>query len=133
MEMTRERLEQYRSNLREIKYLTVKLKNLWKDDGLIGNDIIFDYRTGYPKPQPVVGHDCEIEVKRRERYENLRAKLQAENDNIEEFVFGIPDGNVRQIFQLYFLEGHSQDEVARELHMDQATISRKISNFFHLA
>ena len=129
MDMTKERLEQYRSNLREIKYLTVKLENLWKDDGLIGNDIIFDYRTGYPKPQPVVGHDYELEAKRRERYENLRAKLQAENDNIEEFVFGIPDGRTRRIFQLYFLEGLSQEKVARKVHMDRSGVGKKINGY----
>ena len=129
MDMTRERLEQYRSNLLEIGELTYKLEHLGEGDSLIGNDTVFDYRTGYPKPQSVVGYDYELEAKRRERYENLRAKLQAENDNIEEFVFGIPDGRTRRIFQLYFLEGLSQEKVARKVHFSKGAVSKKISNF----
>ena len=129
MDMTRERLEQYRSNLLEIGELTYKLEHLREGDSLIGNDTVFDYRTGYPKPQSVVGYDYELEAKRRERYENLRAKLQAENDNIEEFVFGIPDGRTRRIFQLYFLEGLSQEKVARKVHMDRSGVGKKINGY----
>ena len=55
MEMTRERLEQYRSNVQEIRELTYKLDHLGEGDSLIGNDVIFDYKKGYPRPQSVVG------------------------------------------------------------------------------
>lgn len=129
MEMTREQLEQYRSNMEEIKELTYKLEHLGEGDSLIGNDVVFDYRTGYPKPQSVVGYDYELEARRRERLENLRAKIQAECDNVEDFVFGIPDGKTRRIFQLYFLEGLSQEKVARKMNMDRSRISRKISEY----
>lgn len=129
MEMTREQLEQYRSNMEEIKELTYKLEHLGDGDALIGNDVVFDYRTGYPKPQSVVGYDYELEARRRERLENLRAKIQAECDNVEDFVFGIPDGKTRRIFQLYFLEGLSQEKVARKMNMDRSRISRKISEY----
>lgn len=127
--MTREQLEQYRSNMEEIKELTYKLEHLGEGDGLIGNDVVFDYRTGYPKPQSVVGYDYELEARRRERLENLRAKIQAECDNVEDFVYGIPDGKTRRIFQLYFLEGLSQEKVARKMNMDRSRISRKISEY----
>lgn len=129
MEMTREQLEQYRSNMEEIKELTYKLEHLGDGDALIGNDVVFDYRTGYPKPQSVVGYDYELEARRRERLENLRAKIQAECDNVEDFVYGIPDGKTRRIFQLYFLEGLSQEKVARKMNMDRSRISRKISEY----
>lgn len=129
MEMTREQLEQYRSNMEEIKELTYKLEHLGEGDALIGNDVVFDYRTGYPKPQSVVGYDYELEARRRERLENLRAKIQAECDNVEDFVYGIPDGKTRRIFQLYFLEGLSQEKVARKMNMDRSRISRKISEY----
>ena len=129
MEMTRERLEQYRSNLQEIRELTYKLDHLGEGDSLIGNDVIMDYKKGYPRPQSVVGYDYDLEARRRERYENLRGRLQAENDNIEEFVFGIPDGRVRRIFQLYFLEGKSMEQVARKVHFDKSNVCRKINDY----
>ena len=55
--MTRERLKAYRSNRDEIKELKYKLDHLGEGDSLIGNDVIFDYRKGYPMPQAVVGYE----------------------------------------------------------------------------
>lgn len=124
--MTREQLEQYRSNKREIRKLKEALDNLAEDESLIGNSVILNYTKGYPKPESVIGHDKELEIKKRSRIENLRAKIQAENDNIEEYIFSISDGETRMIFYLYFIEGISQEKVAREVGMDQATVSRKI-------
>ena len=103
--MTRERLEAYRSNKEEIKELKYKLDHLGEGDSLIGNDVIFDYRKGYPRAQAVVGYDYELEWKRRERYEKQIAKLKVEQDSIEEWVFGIRDSRTRRIFQLRYLDG----------------------------
>lgn len=127
--MTRERLEAYKSNAEEIKELRHKLAHLGEGDSLIGNDVIFNYQTGFPMPQAVVGYDYELEWKRRTRYQNQIAKLEAEQDNIEEWVFGIRDSRVRRIFQLCYLEGLTQEKAGRKLHMDQSRISRKIDQF----
>lgn len=128
-EMTRDRLEAYRSNRDEIKELKYKLNHLGEGDSLIGNDVIFNYQTGSPIPQAVVGYDYELEWKRRTRYENQIAKLELEQDQIEEWIFAIRDSQVRRIFQMYFLEGMTQEKVARNMHMDQSRISRKIDQF----
>lgn len=128
-EMTRERLKAYKSNAEEIKELRHKLAHLGEGDSLIGNDVIFNYQTGFPMPQAVVGYDYELERKRRTRYQNQIAKLEAEQDNIEEWVFGIRDSRVRRIFQLCYLEGLTQEKAGRKLHMDQSRISRKIDQF----
>ncbi len=128
-DMTRERLEAYRSNRDEIKELKYKLDHLGEGDSLIGSDVILDYRKGYPMPQAVVGYDYELEWKRRKRYENQIAKLQVEQDRIEEWVFGIRDSRARRIFQLCYLEGLTQEKAGRKLHMDQSGISRKIDQF----
>lgn len=133
MVMTRERLEQYRSNVQEIRELTDKIQKLGKDDSMIGNSVILDCRTGYPKPKSIVGYDYDLEQRRRERYENMRSKLQAECDMIEEFVFSIQDSMTRRIFQLYYLDGKSMDKVARKVHVDKSSVSRKIDNFFKVA
>lgn len=128
-DMTRERLEAYRSNRDEIKELKYKLEHLGEGDSLIGNDVIFDYRKGYPMPQAVVGYDYNLEEKRRIRYNNQIGKLEAEQDNIEEWVFGIRDSRMRRIFQLRYLEGNTVEKVARKVHLDKSNVSRKIENF----
>lgn len=127
--MTRERLEAYLSNRDEIKELKYKLDHLGEGDSLIGNDVIFDYRKGYPMPQAVVGYDYNLEEKRRIRYNNQIGKLEAEQDNIEEWVFGIRDSRMRRIFQLRYLEGNTVEKVARKVHLDKSNVSRKIENF----
>lgn len=127
--MTREQLEAYKSNAEEIKELRHKLAHLGEGDSLIGNDVIFNYQTGFPMPQAVVGYDYELEWKRRTRYQNQIAKLEAEQDNIEEWVFGIRDSQIRRLFQLRYLEGSTVEKVARKVHLDKSNVSRKIENF----
>lgn len=127
--MTRERLEAYRSNREEIKELKYKLDHMGEGDSLIGNDVIFDYKKGYPRAQAIVGYDYELGAKRRKRYKTQLAKLEAEQDGIEEWIFGIRDSRTRRIFQMYFLEGLTQEKVGRKMNMDRSVVSRKIEGF----
>ena len=69
MEITKELLQGYRSKKDEILELDYILKNRWRDEGLIGNDVIFDYSKGYPMPQGVVGFD-------KEKYDRLQCRDQ---------------------------------------------------------
>lgn len=129
MEMTRQRLEQYRSNVQEIKYLEHKIQDLWRDSELYGHDTIMDYRSGYGHPRNVFGHDRELEKECRERYEKKVVELRAEVNAVECFVFNIGNSKTRRIFQLYFLDGLSQEEVAKQVYMEKSSISKKISRY----
>ncbi len=131
-EMTRKRLEQYQSNKAEIKELRYKLQHLGEGDSLIGNDVVFDYQTGYPRAQAIVGYDYELEAKRKKRYTDQIAKLELDQDQIEAWVFAIRDSRTRRIFQMYFLEGLTQEKVGRKMYMDKATVSRKINDYIKL-
>lgn len=71
--MTKERLEAYRSNKMEILELDYVLNNRWKSDTMIGNDVVFDYSTGYPMPQSVVGFD-------QKKYEDFRIVIYGERN-----------------------------------------------------
>lgn len=130
MEMTREMLERYLSNKEEIKELQHRLNHLADGDAMVGNDTVFDYRRGYPQPQAVVGFDQVKYDRQRSRILNQMSKLNAENDNIEEFIFSIPDSTTRRIFQLRYLDGKTQKQVARRVHMHQSTVSRAIEKFW---
>ena len=131
-EMTRKRLEQYQSNKAEIKELRYKLQHLGEGDSLIGNDVVFDYQTGYPRAQAIVGYDYELEAKRKKRYTDQIAKLELDQDQIEAWVFAIRDSRTRRIFQMYFLEGLTQEKVGRKMYMDKATVSRKINDYIKM-
>lgn len=129
MEMTRERLEGYRSCKEEIKELQYRLDHLGEGDSLIGNDVIMDYQTGYPRPQSVVGYDYELERRRKERWEKLIEKLQLEVTEVEQWVEDIPDSLTRRIFQMYYIDGVKQSRISKKAHLSQSKISEKISKY----
>ena len=129
MEMTRERLEGYRSCREEIQELQYKLAHLGEGDSMMGHDVILDYQTGYPRPQSVVCYDHEKEDRLRRTYESRIAKLQAECEEVEQWVEAIPDSLTRRIFRMYFLEGRSQKQIGKIVHLDRSRISRKIDEF----
>lgn len=130
--MTREQLEEYRSKKEEIAELTYKLQHLSEDDEMVGNDVIMDYRKGYPIPQSVVGVDWDKYDNAKVRYTNRLGKLKEECDAVEQFVEDIEDSMTRRIFRMYYIDGISQRDVAAAVHLSQTAISKKISDFLKM-
>lgn len=130
--MTREQLESYRSMKEEITELKYKLDHFGEGDALIGNDVIMDYRSGYPVPQSVVGYDFERGRHLREMYKRRKAKLEKTCAELEAAVEEIPDSLTRRIFRMYFLDCLPQEKVAKMVHLSQSSVSKKISEFFKL-
>ncbi|MCM1213304.1 MAG: hypothetical protein NC331_11375 [Lachnospiraceae bacterium] len=131
--MTREQLESYRSMKEEIAEFQYKLQHLADGDALVGNDVIMDYRSGYPVPQPVVGYDYEKYIRMKEHYQEKILKMQEETKDVEEFVEKIPDSLTRRIFRMKYIDGLSQQEIAARIHMDRSSISKKISGFLKVS
>lgn len=133
MEITKELLQGYRSKKAEIQELDYILKNRWRDEGLIGNDVIFDYSKGYPMPQSVVGFDQKKYERLQDRDQRRKEQLEQECTEIEDFVENIDDSLTRRIFRLCFIDGRKQKDVARSVHLDRSRISRKIDNYLENA
>lgn len=133
MEMTKERLEKYRSCKAEIAELDYLLAHLGEGDSMIGNDVIMDYRKGYPQPQSVIGFDQEKYERRRKRYEKRKIELTKECEEIEEFVEAISDSMTRRIFRMYFILGMDQKAVAEKVHLDRSSVSKKIDGYLQLS
>ena len=126
--MTRERMEMYQSNKEEIQELTYKLAHL--RENMVGNSVILDGRTGIPRPQAVVGVDEELLQRRRERYEERKAALEQECEEIESYIESITDSLNRRILRMRYIDGMTQQRIARKVHMSQSAISRKVEKFF---
>lgn len=129
MDITKELLQGYRSKKDEIQELDYILKNRWRDEGLIGNDVIFDYGTGYPMPQAVVGFDYEKYKRLQERDQRRKQQLEQECAEIEEWVESIPDSLTRRIFRMCFIDGRRQKDVAKEVHLERSTVSKRIDDY----
>lgn len=128
MEMTKKRLEAYRSETREIEELKSKLKALSLEN-YTGNDVILDYRSGFPIPQAVVGTDVDAYQARKERLRAEISRLEQRCLETEQWIQDIPDSVTRRIFRLYFEEGQGQQAIAKRLHVDRSYVSKKISNY----
>lgn len=131
MEMTKKKLEEYKSKKAEIKELQYKLSHLGAGDNLIGNDVIMDYRKGYPIPQSVVGYDFEKEQRLRTLYEKREKKLQEECLEVEMWIEDIPDSMTRRIFRMHYIDGMTQSKISKAVHLAQSKISEKINNFLN--
>ena len=127
--MEREQLERYLSQKEEIRELQYKLEHLGEGDSLVGNSTIFDYTTGFPRPQAVVGYDYNKEWRLRERYKIRLEKLKADCEETEKWIEDIPDSQMRRIFRMYYLDGETQRKIGEKLHLDRSRISRKIDDF----
>lgn len=127
--MDREQLERYQSQKEEIRELRYKLEHLGEGDSLVGNSTIFDYTTGFPRPQAVVGYDYNREDYLREKYRSRMKKLQADCEETEQWVEAIPDSQTRRIFRMYYLDGMTQKAIGKKMHLDRSRISRKIDDF----
>ena len=127
--MTKEQLESYRSMEEEIKELEYKLLHLEDGDSMIDNDVIMDYRSGYPVPQSIVGYDYARHVRLSDRYRKRILKLEKEIAEVEEFVEEIPDSVTRRIFRMYYIEGMTQRKIAEAIHIERSSVSKKIEVF----
>ncbi len=136
MDITKELLQGYRSKKAEIQELDWKLKNRWRDEALIGNDVIFDYSKGYPIPQAVVGFDYGKYERLQNQDQRRKEKLEQECEEAEKFVGSIEKSLERRIFQMYFIDGAeqpTQKEVAKAVHMERSSISKKIDDYLQLS
>lgn len=129
MRLTKEILQSYRSKKDEILELDWTLRHRWQDEGLIGNNVIMDYRKGYPRPQSVVGFDYDRYDRLQDRDNAKKALLEQECAEIEEFVESIPDSLTRRIFRMSFIDGRKQKYVAKAVHLDQSRVSRRIDDY----
>lgn len=127
--MTKEILGSYRSMKAEIRELEYSLYHMGDDDAMIGNDTIFDYRSGYPVPQAVVGVDWNKVDRKEKRIKSRISELQQKCKEVEDFVENISDSLTRRIFRMYFIEGQNQKNIACAVHLDRSRISRKIDDF----
>ena len=98
--MTRKELNGYIRYKQEIKLLETELEEMKNTDAGLGNDTVFDYRSGYPKPQSVVGFD-------EKKYENRKKRLDKrvrQIREIEDWIEKIEDTEIRLVFQLRYLK-----------------------------
>lgn len=132
--MDKKTLKQYRALLREQALNDKAIDKLYDRAAevptvmgkVVGSIQDFPYteiRTSVQMDEPKEADEIARRLRIREkRKEQIRATVL----EIEEYIAGIPDSVDRQIFELVFLEGKKQHEVAETVHLERSWISRRI-------
>lgn len=137
--MTEKELSQYRAIKCEIDDLGVRIKRLEEK----GVQMISDRVRGSSKHFPyiekyfyITGVDIEEDEKRKRLIRDLQMKRNRKLDEllelesqIHDYIYMIPDSEIRQIFIFRYLDGLSQEEIGFKLHMDRSGISKRITKY----
>lgn len=126
VKVTPELLENYRSIKDELAETEYKLAHMNDGDNMIGNSVIFDYSTGQPLPQSVVGYDEERAEYLTALYTHRIHKARAEMRAVEEYIESLPDSFSRRAMRLYYIEGQTQYSIARAIGKSQGKVSQII-------
>ena len=79
----------------------------------LGNDTIFDYKTGYPRPQSIVGFDQQKYDRRRKALERKKEKVRV----IDQWIDDIKDGQTRCVFRMFYRQGMTWKIIAKQIGM----------------
>ena len=109
--MTKARLDGCRKLKWDIACLEKELSDMVETECGMGNSTIMDYRTGYPRPQNVMGFDW----KRYEQKQRLLEKKKIEADEIKEWIDDIEDDQARFVLRMWYLDNLSWLEIARKI------------------
>lgn len=139
--MDKDKLRQYKALLREMVLNDKAIDKLYDRAAkipvvagkVVGSSEDWPYtevRTSVLMDEPVESDEISRRLRiRRARQEQIeKAVLE-----IEQFIAGIPDSDTRQIFELTYLEGMNQEEVAKIVSLEQSSISKKITAYLQLS
>ena len=66
-------------------------------------------------------------------YEERQKKVEQQMLEIETFIDSIEDTEIRQIFEMRFIEGRKLWEIAEVVHLERSVIGKKITHFLQFA
>ena len=137
--MDRKTLRQYLALKKEQEKLEHKINNLYDRADRIPE--VMGKVKASMKEHPYIETHVTVQMTDSEQSERLdrlirinKARKQQVDEiliEIEEFIQGIPDSTARQIFEMVFLEGKRQQEVADTLGYSRGRIPQIISKYLN--
>lgn len=113
IKVTREMLDKYRKLKQEIPVLELELMMMKNTEAGLGNSVILDGGTGYPRPQSVVGFDQKKYDRRRKTLEHKKEKVKA----MDQWIDDIKDGQTRCVFRMFYKQGMTWKTIAKQIGM----------------
>lgn len=131
MRMDKARLKKHKKNKNRLKRIDEKIEELCGREvqvvsgKVIGSSQDFPYIEVRTSVQMYEPYENDRINKRIREYEAERLMLLQEVEEVDQYIDGIEDSEVREIFELSFVEGKKQREVAEEMNIDRSYVSKK--------
>lgn len=116
IKITRKLLDNYRKLKREIPVLSMELAEMKQGEAGLGNSTIFNYSTGFARPQSVIGFDQERYDRRKGTYEHKKEQAAA----VERWIQSIEDGQTRYVFKAFYQQGMKWEKIAEKTGYSQS-------------
>lgn len=139
MRVDKKKLGQLRSLKKEMELIDRKLDRLYERQENVpvvmgkvtGSSKDFPYvevRTSVLMDEPKEADEIEKQIRIREKRREQAESLITE---IEQFIAEIPDSRDRQIFELRYIDGMKQKDVAAVVGLERSAISKKITDYLN--
>jgi RNA polymerase sigma factor (sigma-70 family) len=131
--MTEKELKDYRKLCREVDDLRQRLEKEKNREIPVVSGKVRGSMREFPYIETHVGVELfepeamEVSLERIRRYQTKLLEAERKKLEIEQFVEGISDPELRLIFRYRFLDGLKQVEIAKRLNMTQSNVSKLIS------
>lgn len=137
--MDKRTLKKYRPNKDRLIRIENQIQELCEREPTVvmgkvtGSSADFPYtevRTSVQMYDPYEDENVRQQIRRKEAD---RLRILKEQEEVEDYINGIDDPEIKEIFELSFLEGKKQDEVAEIVNIDRSYVSKKISDYLKLS
>lgn len=139
--MDKKKLERYKPLKRELLMIDKQINKLEERREELpvvmgkvqSSDHDFPYteqRVSVQMFEPKEAHKIDREIIRKRA---RKRQIETEMEEVKEFIENMPEGEDRQVFELYYLEGMKQREVADIVGLERSSISKKISDYLQLS
>lgn len=135
MPVDKQRLKNHKGNKERLKRLEEKIQDLCSTEAeevmgkVRGSSKYFPYtevRTSVVMHDPYEQEKINKQIRKKE---TERMLLKAEVDEVDEYIEAIGDPEIKEIFELSFVEGKKQREVADIVGYSRGRISQIISGY----
>lgn len=137
--MDKKTLKKYRSNKDRLIRIEERIQELCEREPTVvmgkvtGSSADFPYtevRTSVQMYDPYENENVRQQIRRKE---SERLQILKEQEEVEDYINGIDDPEIKEIFELSFKEGKKQNEVAEIVNIDRSYVSKKISDYIKLS
>ena len=133
--MKREQLNRYKKNKREIERLKEVIEKL--QERIDDIPVVSGKVTKSSDEFPYIEQHIQVEMKKPEvltplkrrirEKEKKKDELTKQNEDVEKYIENIPEGIAKSIFEMVYLDGMTQKEVAEYLGYTKGRISQIIT------